>query len=155
MAGVHKPAPVLSETLSDRIEIVADFPNTGSNTLFDYWVKADLLETWWPPVAKIEARLNGRYHYSWPSQNWHLRGTLTEFERGHRLEFSWKWDHERIDQTHVKVQFDPTSRGGTRLTLHHGNYGKDEEGRKIRGEHVEGWMYFLGKLQELLETNQS
>jgi hypothetical protein len=43
--------------------------------------------------------------------------------------------------------------GGTKLTLQHGVYPANPEGKKIRDEHVEGWMYFLGKLRE--ETEES
>jgi uncharacterized protein YndB with AHSA1/START domain len=135
----------------DSISIVAEFPNTSPEALFDYWTKPDLLKKWWPPIAELNPETNGRYHFSWPKQNWNLRGRFTQFRRGRSLRFTWKWDHEPTDATEVGLSFDQLPGGGTRLTLHHGTYAENADGRKIRDEHVEGWMYFLGRLRD--ETN--
>ena len=142
----------LSATPMDRITIIAEFPHADSERLFDFWTKEDLLKSWWPPVAELRPEKNAGYHFSWPSQNWHLRGTFTDFTRGKSLEFTWKWDHENIEPTKVRLTFDPLPSGGARLTLHHGNYADNAEGKKIRDEHVEGWMYFLGQLQKQVEV---
>lgn len=141
-------SPSLVQTSTDRITIVADFPKASPEELFDYWTRPELLKVWWPPEAELRPEIGGRYHLSWPKQNWHLRGEFTEFNRGMSLAFTWKWDHEMVDVTQVRITFEHLPGRGTKLTLHHGNYPETAEGEKIRNEHVEGWMYFLGKLQE-------
>ena len=133
----------------DRITIVADFPKLNPGSAFSYWTDPAKLKKWWPPVADLDPRKGGRYHFSWPKQDWHLRGVFTEFQSGHKLVFTWKWDHESVDMTQVSLVFEPLTVGGTRLRLVHSGYTNDEAGRKIRNEHVEGWKFFLSKLQEL------
>ena len=143
-----KPKLELVETANDRITIIADFPNLKPAQLFDYWTSTELLPKWWPPMAELEPKTGGSYHFSWPKQNWHLRGKYTMFDPGKRLGFTWKWDHEPVDATRVTLLFQPNPNGGTRLTLRHEGYSKNSESKKIRDEHIEGWTFFLGKLLE-------
>ena len=147
MAKSKSTLASVSDT-TDIISIVAEFPALDPNSLFDYWTNPELLRKWWPPVAELRPEVNGSYHFSWPSQNWHLRGIFTEYTRGKELGLTWKWDHESTDVTRVTLKFEPIPAGGTRLTLRHGRYSEDETGKKMRNDHVEGWMYFLKKLQE-------
>lgn len=142
--------PLLEQTEKayDRITIVAEFPRANSASLFDFWTNPDLLMKWWPPVAELEPRVGGTYHFSWPNQNWHLRGKYTMFKRGEKLGFTWKWDHESVSTTRVTVSFASLQQSGARLTLQHEGFAKNKEDRKIRDEQIEGWMFFLGKLQE-------
>jgi hypothetical protein len=53
----------------------------------------------------------------------------------------------------VRLNFEPTRSDGTKFTLQHGVYPANNEGKKIRDEHIEGWMYFLGKLREEIEES--
>ena len=145
---LSRPNLELVEATRDRITITADFPHLKPAQLFDYWTNPDLLRKWWPPAAELEPKLGGTYHYSWPQQDWHLRGKFTMFDRGKTLGFTWKWDHEPIDVTRVTILFQSIPDGGTRLALHHEGYSKNSEAKKIRDEHVEGWTFFLRKLQE-------
>ena len=145
----NKPLLEQTGTAHDRITIVAEFPGKNSTSLFDFWTNPELLSKWWPPVSELEPRVGGSYHFSWPQQNWHLRGKYTMFKRGEKLGFTWKWDHESVNETRVTVSFKSLPQNGTRLTLQHEGYAKNKEDRKIRDEHIEGWMFFLGKLQEI------
>ncbi len=70
------------------------------------------------------------------------------FDRGKTLGFTRMWDHESLDVTRVTLLFQSMPDEGTRLTLRHEGYPKNAEVKKTRDEHVEGWMLFLGKLQE-------
>src|SRR5207247_2725404 len=97
--AMSRPNLELVETARDRITIVADFPQLSPALLFDYWTSIDLLKKWWPPAAELQPELGGTYHFSWPKQDWHLRGKFTMLDRGKRLAFTWKWDHESIDVT--------------------------------------------------------
>jgi len=71
------------------------------------------------------------------------------FKRGEKLGFTWKWDHESVNETRVTLSFVSVPQNGTRLTLQHEGYAKTKEDRKIRDEHIQGWMFFIGKLQEI------
>ena len=71
----------------------------------------------------------------------------TDFERGKRLGFSWKWDHEPSDNTNVSLIIETLPRRGSHLVLNHGSYSVDEEGRKRRQGHIDGRMHFLERLQ--------
>jgi len=150
-AALTSNKPILSqtETARDKIVIVAEFPRQKPETVFDYWTTPELLKKWWPPVAELEPRLGGTYHFSWPNQDWHLRGKFTNFARGRSLEFSWRWDHDPSDTTNLTVSLERIPNGGTRLRLHHSKYPDTEEGKKAREGHIEGWMFFLKKLQEV------
>ncbi len=144
----EKPRLQLSETGLNEISIIADFPSVDPRQLFDFWIEPGLLKKWWPPEVDLQPMVGGSFHFSWPKQEWHLRGRFTEFDSGRRLGFSWTWDHDPKDTTEVKISFEPLKGGGTRILLYHGSYALTEEGKKTRDGHVEGWMYFLGKLQE-------
>lgn len=133
----------------DRVIIVAEYPKQDPEALFDFWIVPDLLKKWWPPSAEVEPRRGGTYHFSWPKQNWHLRGKFTRFDRGKSLGFTWKWDHEPSDVTTVEISFEPLSKSGTKLTLGHSPYPDTPEGRKTKEGHIEGWMFFLGELQRV------
>ena len=57
-------------------------------------------------------------------------------------------DHESVDVTRVTLLFHSMPNGGTSLTLRHEGYSKNAEAKRTRDEHLEGWKFFLGKLQE-------
>ena len=117
---------------------------------FNYFVTPTLLAEWWAPQAEVDAQPGGGYVMSWPSQGWHLRGEYTDYAPGERLAFSWRWDHEpRLPTRLVSVQFEDAP-AGTLLRLIHGVYGQDEVEQADRQSHREGWLHFLGRLEESL-----
>jgi uncharacterized protein YndB with AHSA1/START domain len=131
----------------DRLVIVADFPNRDPDSLFQFWTDANLITSWWPPSARIDARSGGSYVLEWPKQNWRLRGTFTRFDQGKALGFTWKWDHEPEKlPTEVLLSFEERlgSTKGTRLTLTHGPYSTLESDQ--RQSHLDGWLFFLKRL---------
>ena len=147
--ATSRPNLELVETARDRITIVADFPGLSPGVLFDYWTNPDQLKKWWPPAAELQPMLGGTYYFSWPKQNWassrqvyHLRSwedTRLHMEMGSRIHRCYK----------VTLLFHSIPDGGTKLTLQHEGYSKNSEAKKTRDEHVEGWTFFLRKLQEL------
>lgn len=154
MGGTHMAAtqrPSGSETLI----VEADFPSADPQTLFAYWTEPGPLQQWWPQRAEVEPYAGGSYCLSWPQQSWRLRGTYTVFEPGARLSFTWKWDHDppETDAKVVTVAFTPLPPRGTRLHLTHGPYRETPDEQELRIEHhLAGWLYFLSRLQALLET---
>jgi uncharacterized protein YndB with AHSA1/START domain len=134
-----------------ELTLTSDFLDFTALGLFAYWTRPDLLRQWWPPQAEVEPRAGGAYHYWWPERNDHLRGIFTAFEPGRKLAFTWRWDHEppEVPTRTVTIIFSPDSRDDERVTLNlrHEPYGDTPEEQDARKSHLEGWMYFLGKLQ--------
>jgi uncharacterized protein YndB with AHSA1/START domain len=118
--------------------------------LFDHWVRPELLVRWWPREAKVDPRVGGPYQFSWPEQNWHLRGTYTSFEPGRRLAFTWAWDHDvgKFSDLQVDLVFQEIE-GGTRLTITHGPWGPESESQVERQGVIEGWIHFGMRLSGL------
>lgn len=139
----------VSSNLSKAI-VVGTFPTCYPNQLFNYWVTPQLLTQWWPSEAEIEPCVNGSYHFSWPQMHWHLRGHFTDFEPGSKLAFTWRWDHY-LQTTHVVVDYAPLAENGTQLTVTHGDYSESSEDQEARQGHIEGWLYFVGKLQNCID----
>ena len=133
---------------ADKAVVAGEFPHCPPEILFDYWTMPRLIILWWPAEAEIDPRQDGIYHLSWPKRNWHLRGYYTTFEPGKELAFTWKWDHFAVT-TNVNVTFDPLSTGGTKLTVTHSPYSETEIDQEARLGHVEGWMYFVTRLQDI------
>ncbi len=142
--------PEQQDTRSDRISLTAVLVDTAAAAAFDRWVVPEQLTQWWPPIAEVDPMQGGSYHFFWPAQNWHLRGRFAEFQPGNRLTYTWRWDHDPHDaETIVDAHFDALPTGGTALTVTHGPYPDTEAGRERRQEHLDGWMYFLGRLEAL------
>ena len=144
---------VMAEILSgkNKLVLVGELPHFSPAMLFDYWTKPGLVCLWWPQEAVIEPRPGGLYHFSWPQMNWHLRGYYTSFEPGNRLAFTWAWDHEpeNTSGTSVTVTFVSLTDGGTKMTIIHEPYTASEESQERRTSHLEGWNYFVSRLQDL------
>ncbi len=136
-------------TATDRLIVVANFPQFAPDVLFDYWTKPDLICRWWPQQAEIEPGEGGAYHFSWPKMGWNLRGRYVKFDICRTLSFTWKWDHEAAPARHVEITFDALPNGGTQITLTHGLYTDATEDQQERQGHLEGWTHFLGRLQQL------
>lgn len=136
------------ESGSDEVVMTADFPHLSPLALFDYFTMPELLAHWWPPEATIEGRPGGSYHLYWPAMNWELYGEYSQFEPGQRLAFSWQWRHEPdLPTRQVNIQIAAVAQG-SRLTLTHNRYDQSERDQADRQSHIDGWYYFLAKLQE-------
>lgn len=144
--------PEVCETGPDRLEVTASLPALSTDTAFEYMIVPELLRRWWPPQAEVEPRIGCRYTFSWPEQGWHLRGVFTIFEAGRRLAYTWRWDHDSDDaETIVDIRFEPASEGACRLRLTHGLYPDTDAGRERRADHLDGWMYFLARLERIAQ----
>ncbi len=141
----------LEQLPSDHTRLVlrATFERLAPQALFDHLTQPALLQRWWPPEAKVDGRVGGRYHLRWPDQNWDLRGEFTAYEPGRRLAYTWAWDHEPQLPTRL-VEFTLSPHGeGTAVHLTHGAYGDTDVEQADRTSHLEGWQYFLGRLADL------
>jgi uncharacterized protein YndB with AHSA1/START domain len=138
----------------DRIVIEARFQHTTPDLLFDYFVRPSLLTQWWAPRATIHARQGGEFHYTWDDLNLHLCGTYQMVERGKLLLFTWRWDRPeeagRALRT-VRISFHSCA-DGARLQIEHAPYAPDETAD--RKAHAEAWLYYLARLQALVDGDK-
>lgn len=136
---------------TSTIKVSGTFEGFTPNELFDYWVKPELITQWWPREATIDPRVGGAYSFSWPEQDWHLRGTYSAFEPGKTLAFTWSWDHDRnkFSPTQVVLAFEEAEGGGTQLTVDHGPWDETEEAQTERKGVIEGWIHFGMRLAGL------
>lgn len=134
-----------------QLTLAGGFAKFTPEEVFDHFTKPDLLAKWWAPQSEVGDKAGGAYILKYPDQGWVLRGEIKEFERGTKLAFTWKWDHEPKEKAalDVVIELTPMDGGGTRIGLTHGPYGIGKAGDKERGEHLEGWKYFLGRLKAL------
>lgn len=137
---------------SDWLVVMAQFPTIPPRALFDYWTTPALLCRWWPQEAETNPQVDGGYRFSWPGMGWCLRGYYTAFEPGKNLSFTWKWDNDPdlAPIRHVIITFETLAEGGTQITIIHGPYGETREDQEERAGHFEGWVHFLGRLQQVL-----
>lgn len=136
---------------NDTLIIVAEFPTCSPEKLFTCWTQPDLLQQWWPPLAEVEQHVNGNYRLYWPKMNWCLYGQYTDFLPDKRLAFTWHWEHYPIPEE-VVVTFEPLAQQGTRMTIEHGPYSNTEQSQEDRQNHLEGWVYFVSKLETLVSS---
>jgi uncharacterized protein YndB with AHSA1/START domain len=145
MRGVEERA-----TSPEMLEVTAEYASVDPATLFRFWTQPELLTAWWPQRAEVDLRVTGSFHFWWPDMDLHLRGVYSDIEPGSRLGFSWYWDHEpSVPARFVDVLFELTGNGGTRITVTHQRYEESARDREERQGHLEGWTYFLGRLQSV------
>jgi uncharacterized protein YndB with AHSA1/START domain len=147
--SVHAGEPIEVPGDPDALALTVALPGFSREVLFRHWIDPEALSRWWPPEADVDPRPGGRYHLRWPDMSWTLRGRITHFEPPGSLGFTWIWEHEPDTPiTEVKVAIEPDL-GGSCLYLTHGPYPNTDQGQQMRQGHLEGWMYFLPRLQAL------
>ncbi len=132
-----------------KLVLTAGFPQFSAIDLFAYFTQPDLLTQWWPQEVVTEPHPGGRYQLSWPAMNWQLFGEYLAYEPGRRLVFSWQWVHQpELPRRQVDIVF--SSEGvGSHIILTHGLYTDNQQDQEDRQGHWDGWNHFLGKLQQL------
>jgi uncharacterized protein YndB with AHSA1/START domain len=135
----------------DRLLIEAELP-ADPMVIFDHLVRPELLALWWAPAAQIDPRQGGEYALSWPAQGWTLRGHFTQYEPDERLAYTWRWDHEPdLPERLVTIVLAPAG-AATLLALSHSLYGSSPAEQADRDSHRQGWLHFLGRLEESLAS---
>ncbi|MFC1851802.1 SRPBCC domain-containing protein [candidate division CSSED10-310 bacterium] len=141
-------------TSFDQIHLKIQCAHLSPEKVFSYWIEPELLTKWWPQEAEIEVKAGGKFHLSWSTMNWHLRGTIVTLDFYTKLAFTWKWDHEPDHPVrNVMVTFSPAGQG-TIMNVIHESYQDTEEEQKVRQEHLDGWKFFGVRLLTLTEKNQ-
>lgn len=140
----------------DRVVLLERLIPAPPETVFDAWVKSEMLIKWWGPEGfdvpahDLDARPGGQWHTTMRSPEGKLytaSGIYRAIERPQRLVFTWGWDDEdgmRGHDTEVTVTFEPAP-GGTRLLLLHQTF----EDAESRDDHRVGWSSALDGLGRL------
>ena len=105
------------------------------------------LRRWQAVSAVVDLRAGGDYR--WTITPGHTAaGTYREIEPGRRIVFGWGWvgsDDLPPDASTVTITIEPTSDGGSLVTLDHA--GLDGEQAKA---HATGWDHYLERLQRIV-----
>lgn len=131
--------------------VTGDFDQYSPAEVFDLFTDPDRLVEWWPAEASVDLRLGGAFRFSWPQNDWHLRGEYTAVDPGRHLGFTWSWDHEpsHFPAKQVDIWFEPVHQGGTRVAIYHGPFDFSESDQQARQGIVEGWIHFGMRLAGL------
>ncbi len=110
------------------------------------------LRRWQTVTATVDLRAGGAYR--WTITPGHVAaGTYREIEPGKRLVLGWGWEGSTDlppDTSTVTVTVEPTSEGGTLVTLVH--EGLDENQARA---HADGWTHYLDRLVQLAATGDA
>jgi uncharacterized protein YndB with AHSA1/START domain len=139
--------PKIVEPGPERIRLVVNVPGRPPDEVYSFWVEPEKLRRWWAPEARLDLRAEGTYEYTWPRLQQTLKGRWLRVEPGRSLEFTWTWEHEPEVTKQVRVAFRPAE-SGTEVEVEHGPYTPSRRDAELRQEHLDGWMYFLGRMSD-------
>jgi len=97
-----------------------------------------------PETVVMEPHVAGRIYELSPDGAERLWGSVTAWEPGVLVAFTWHVGRAPESGTHVTVRFQPADAGGTHITLTHDNWHMlGEEGPELRGRYLTGWTGLL------------
>ena len=117
---------------------------------------------WWPLAThsvgedeavsvRIEARVGGRILETTSAGDEHEWGTITEWEKGRRLEFTWHPGRGEEEQTYVEVRFRETGGGSELMLIHTGWETRGANAHVARTGYVTGWDVVLAEYEKAVE----
>lgn len=141
--------PIQQQSGTEEMVVSAELPHLSPEATFAYFTSPELITQWWPEAAEIEAHAGGQYRLLWPKMNWELKGRFEEYEPGRRLSYTWQWIHQpELPARVVTIDIKPLA-SGTSLKVTQQVYGTSAVEQDDRQGHIDGWIYFLGRLQVL------
>ena len=97
-----------------------------------------------PQSAIMEPHVGGRIIEVSPDGKERLWGSITAWEPGEFLSFTWHVGRPPENATTVSVTFRPSDIGGTQITLVHDNWqALGDEGPEQRDQYASGWADLL------------
>jgi uncharacterized protein YndB with AHSA1/START domain len=121
-----------------------------ADDLFDAWLDAESLGSWFKPSAtqetraEIDPRVGGSFRIVMVTDESSMvhTGTYREIDRPRRLVFTWSSPATQFRDSIVTVTFEPSSDESTIVAIHHVGL-PDEEART---GHQAGWSDILREL---------
>ena len=129
----------MSETFRTEIEIAA-----SPETVFDYFVRPELLVRWMGDFARLEAKDGGLFAVD--VNGVIIRGSYVRLEPPNYIEIAWgEAGNEEMPPGSTRLVIRLEARGaGTFLRLEHNGLAESEAAK-----HAVGWPHFLERLQIL------
>lgn len=114
---------------------------------------------WWPldthsvgeaqsVTVRIESTVGGKILETTADGVDHEWGTVTAYEKGSRIEFTWYPGLPEDQQTLVDVKFRETAGGSEMILVHTGWESRGDDARTVRGNYDKGWDHVLGRYIE-------
>jgi uncharacterized protein YndB with AHSA1/START domain len=144
----------MNDTIVTEIDIAAP-----PERVFQAWIDPQQRLAWWGDDSayrstKLESdlRVGGKWRTEGRGKEgkpFNVSGEYTRVDPPRTLGFTWNhdWGGPRMPETHVLVEFTPTS-AGTHVTVTHSGFTDVPE----RDAHNQGWQRVLGWLQAYLQT---
>lgn len=149
------PADATSSTDAASLRLERTY-EAAAEEVFDAWTNPDVLRRWWvvdqawrTPVADVDLRPGGRYRLSMEDpasgMTYTVGGEYLEVERPERLVYTWQWEAQPAETSHVStvtVRFIGEGESTTVVLEHTGL-----ESSESRDRHGHGWKACLESLQ--------
>jgi len=144
----------MNDTIVTEIDIAAP-----PERVFQAWIDPQQRLAWWGDDSayrstKLESdlRVGGKWRTEGRGKEgkpFNVSGEYTRVDPPRTLGFTWNhdWGGPAMPETHVLVEFTPTS-SGTHVTVTHSGFTDVPE----RDAHNQGWQRVLGWLQAYLQT---
>ena len=125
--------------------------NAQPERVFKAISDTDELTQWFPDVAYMEPKVNGRVNFKFLKKradnlidkDYLMEGKITEFEENKKLSYSWTHpDIPEFPETLVSWLLEPTETGMTQVTVNHTGF----DDKKTANMYNEGWSWFTGRL---------
>jgi hypothetical protein len=126
--------------------------NVGPDSAFELFVNR--MGDWWPLSShsvggddatdvRITTEVGGTIREVTSAGIEHTWGTITTYDQGSRIQFTWHPGAPEAEATNVDVRFDKT-KDGTRVTLIHSGWEvRGEDAQRIRDNYESGWDVVL------------
>lgn len=140
--------PAVADPKDALAPIVVDLDvSCPPDRAFDYFTRD--IGRWWPLATHsigeanaadvhFEPREGGRLLETLLDGRQHTWGTVTSWQPGQRVAFSWHLDREPASAQWVDVRF-TANPAGTHVTLTHGGWQRLPRGAAIRERYTSGW----------------
>jgi uncharacterized protein YndB with AHSA1/START domain len=129
-----------------------------ADDLFDAWLDAESLGSWFKPSgtretrAETDPRVGGSFRIVMVTDESSMvhTGTYREIDRPRRLVFTWSSPATQFRESIVTVTFEPSSDDSTIVAIHHAGL-PDEEART---GHRSGWSDILRELGRIVPSTR-
>ncbi len=126
--------------------------NASSEKVFSALVDADRLTRWFLSKAESDARVGGKFKYSWEfnnaDQNGSQEGAYSEVVANKKVSYPWQ-----AGEIPTTVTFTISDSGDqTTVNLEHTGFGAEENSDQLKEMHDGPWGFYMTNLKSYLEN---